>query len=500
MAETLLDNLWKGSSESFVLTDRDGFIFKANPSFYKLLKFEADGTGGKNLFDFFNDHFREEIKVYYEKIDLVREYTPCSTSKIQCTDGLEKDIEYTIIYTQTQDNQKLFLTIIHDISKQREYETAIAKAKEHIEETDRLKTSFLANMSHEIRTPMNGIIGFSGMLLDPELSHEKRVHYIEIITSSCYQLLQLINDIMDLSKIEAGEITIRNNEFYLNEIINKLCNSYVSTANSKGLTFTIKPGRLLQDSKIIADEMKLGQVIANLLSNAFKFTSEGGVEIGYSIKSKEIEFYVRDTGIGIDQLHYQSIFERFRQTDIGNTRKYGGTGIGLPISKSFIEHMGGRIWFESIVHSGSTFYFTIPYKPIVVNEKAAQVQAETFDWESKTILIAEDEEINFIYLAEVLLDTNIKIIRAFNGIHAIEQFKENHTINLILMDIKMPELNGYEATKIIKQINHQIPIIAHTAYAMASDRDEAITAGCDDYISKPANREQLLSIIQKYLF
>ena len=386
-----------------------------------------------------------------------------------------------------------------DISDRKKWEQELIKAKERAEESDRLKTSFLANMSHEIRTPMNGIIGFSGMLIDPELPEDKKRQFIDIIINSSNQLLELINNIIDLSKAEAGQLGIINKEIVLNDKLEELLINFMPTAHAKGLGFTVKCELERNDSKIIVDDVKLKQVLQNLLSNAIKFTFEGFVEFGYTIENGEIQFYVKDTGIGIDPELHRSVFERFRQVEESNTRRYGGTGLGLSISKSLVELMGGRIWVDSALKKGSIFYFALPFHPVSPKKISGMNDNLIYpDWSNETILIAEDEEVNFFYLSEVLAPTNVRVIRAASGREAIDAARKNDSLWLILMDIKMPDIDGFEATRIIKTEKPALPIIAQTAYAMTGDRENALSAGCDDYIPKPVKRETLITILQKY--
>jgi PAS domain S-box-containing protein len=497
--DNLLNILWNFSTDGFVLAHADGTILKANPSFCNIVVDGAQQLVGKKLFSFLNECDRNSVTAHLERVIYLQDIRPNLTLTIKCADGSEKKVAFNATPAGSENEQKVVLVIFKDITKQEEFEIEMIKAREHVEETDRLKTAFLANISHEIRTPMNGIIGFSGMLLDPGMSGDRLKHFVELIITSCNHLLDLINDIIDLSRIEAGQIEVQNKEFFLNDLLNDLYHFFLYTAQSKGIKLLLNPGLEMQQSKVLSDDMKLRQVLVNIISNALKFTSEGTVEFGYHIKNKEIEFYVSDTGIGIDKVHFKTIFERFSQADNSSTRQYGGTGLGLPISKSFVEILGGRIWLESAIGKGSTFYFSTPFHSITSKARFAEIEVLGLDWHDKTVLIAEDEEINFIYIYEALSETKINVIRAVNGLEVIEKVKQMPTIDLILMDVKMPEMNGYEATALVKQMNPTIPIIAQTAYALASDRENALAAGCDDYISKPVKKEKLLSTIYKYL-
>lgn len=497
--ENLLNILWDFSTDGFVLVSYSGIVLRVNPSFCAMVGVEAAKITGKDLFSFFLASSKEEAKDYFEKTVYLEDSRPSLVLSLECTNGPAKKVKFSMVKGGLDIFQGYVLAIFTDISRLQEYEMDLKKAQDRVEESDRLKSAFLVNMSHEIRTPMNGIIGFSGMLLDPGLSDDKIRHFVELIITSCNQLLDLINDIIDLSRIEAGQVEISNKEFYLNDMLTDLYQFFSHTAQNKGIDFSSNVGLKMAQSKIVSDDMKLRQILVNIIGNALKFTSEGSVVFGYKVKGKELEFFISDTGIGIDKGHYKTIFERFAQADNSSTRQYGGTGLGLPISKSFIEMLGGRIWFKSVLGSGTTFYFTIPFHSASGISTEARYISTELDWHTKTLLVAEDEEINFMYIAEALSDTRINIVRALNGLEVIDIVKNNPNIDLILMDIKMPEMNGYEATSIVKQMKPGLPVIAQTAYAMASDRENALAAGCDDYISKPVKREKLLSIIQDYL-
>ena len=381
-------------------------------------------------------------------------------------------------------------------------------AKEKAEESDRLKTAFLANMSHEIRTPLNAIMGFSG-LLSPKLDEEVTNNYVNIINNSGLQLLSIINDIIDIAKIEAGQINIEVSECQVNSFLKELLTSKKQKLiNEKTENKRIKLSIDNPDDNftIQTDPTRLKQVMTNLVNNALKFTEQGKIEFGYhlpgniendKVNENEILFFVKDTGIGIKKSQHEFIFERFRQVENSLTKRYGGTGLGLAISKSLIEKLGGRIWVESEEGKDSRFYFTVPYKEqkgrIKVSPKK-NLGSQLI--EGKTILIAEDEPSNFHILEILLGKTKSKLIWARNGQEAIDLFKKNkETIDIVLMDIQMPIKNGLVATKEIKQIKSDVPILAQTAYALSGDKERFLKAGCDDYISKPIEKDLLFEKI-----
>ncbi len=404
---------------------------------------------------------------------------------------------YSSVVRDDKGRIKYAVAMISDITMQKAIEKELIKAKDKAEESDRLKSAFLANMSHEIRTPMNGIIGFSDMLNQPDLSNTKRQYYIEIIQNSSQQLLNVVNDVLDISKIETGQMEIRINETRVNEVIDEAFVFFKAQAKINNLN--IYPNKTLPDdqSTVYTDKSKLKQILNNLINNALKFTTEGHIEFGYHLKNQNLEFYVEDTGIGIKPELHDKIFERFRQGETGLTKNFRGTGLGLAICKSFTGLLGGRIWLTSVLSKGTTFYFTIPYKPVYEIPVSSENQADNKQELTFTILVAEDEEINYLYIEEILENQEITLLHAKNGIEAIELFKEND-VDLVLMDIKMPVMDGYQATKIIKKLNPGVPVIAQTAYALSTDREKALQKGCDDYIPKPLKKSDLLQMVNKF--
>jgi PAS domain S-box-containing protein len=387
-----------------------------------------------------------------------------------------------------------------NITERKLNELELIKAKEKAEESDRLKSAFLANMSHEIRTPMNSILGFSELLMNDDLAVDKRAKYFEILNNNGKRLLNLINDIVDISKIDVQQFTLNYTYFNLNTLIDNLKSQFEISPLRKNISFIATKQLNDERSFIKADNTRLAQVFANLLENALKFTENGTIEIGYTTNDAEIQFFVKDSGIGINKKDQDLIFERFGQSDNHDNKAIEGTGLGLSISKGIIEAMGGKIWVESEPYKGATFYFTMPncFTNTVPQETKEPVIIDVETIKTPTILIAEDEESNFWYIEAALENQNFKLLHAENGKEAVNMF-QNNDVDLILMDFNMPIMNGVEATVEIRKTNQKIPIIALTAYAMAEDKDRAYAVGCNDFLAKPINRNLLLETIKVHL-
>ncbi|NOY51136.1 MAG: PAS domain S-box protein [Chlorobi bacterium] len=383
----------------------------------------------------------------------------------------------------------------------------LKNALEKAEEADKLKSLFLSNMSHEIRTPMNGIIGFSDLMIKPYSTDKDRITYAEIISKSGRMLLRLINDIVDISKIESKQVDLFLNDYNLNEIIYNLYDQH-NFKSKTGLAenVTLKYYTDLDDSYLIeTDELRLKQIITNLLGNAIKFTNKGVIEFGYKrINEKLLEFFVRDTGIGISNEDKKYIFERFGQASSTNKAIFGGTGLGLSISKGLVEMFGGNIWMESIYKKGSVFYFTLPLKTKLKmkayrNSESMEDIISMPNWEKHNFLVVDDNMPAQQLFKAMLKPTRSNLKFANNAKSAIQAIKDDDNIDMVLMDIRMPGISGLEATKIVKKLKPGIPVIAQTAYALAGDREKALEAGCDDYISKPINIDELLKVIDIHI-
>jgi PAS domain S-box-containing protein len=397
---------------------------------------------------------------------------------------------------------KIFAEMLVNVKLRKEMVGQIIIAKERAVESDRLKSAFLANMSHEIRTPMNGILGFSQILKEPGLSGDEQQEYIRLIEVSGARMLNIINDIIDISKIEAGLMELNVSESNINEQIEYIFTFFKPEVDAKGLKLSLSIPTTARATTLITDREKLYAILTNLVKNAVKFTENGEIEVGYVLQSNTIEFFIRDTGIGIPKEHHKAIFERFGQADVNNKMARQGAGLGLSISKAYVEKMGGKIWVESTQGKGSTFFFTLPcnikQEEIPGNKAKRPAEEATLKISHLNILVAEDDKLSEILLVKGLKKFTGEIQIARSGTEAVGIMRENPGIDLILMDIQMKGMDGYEATGQIRQFNREVIIIAQTAYGLSGDREKALEAGCNDYIAKPVNMAELHELIQKY--
>jgi len=522
-----------------LLLNIDGTINFCNEYLLQITGYSKVEVLGKNWFDLFIPGTdRENLKSLFSKGMQIKEFSKNHENIILTKTGEELHISWYNIILKSSVNEELGTASIGaNITERKIHEKMLEKKNAEIEaqneeykkinqelqkaigraeESDRLKSAFLANMSHEIRTPMNSILGFSDLLKEPQLTSDKQHQYLCVIENSGKRMLNIINDILTISKIESGIKEINYAAFNINEQIESIYASFKAEIEKKEIKFTYKNGLPNSEAMIKTDGEKIEAVLINLIKNAEKFTNHGEIEFGYYLKGNseptELEFYVKDTGGGIRKEQMELIFERFRQGSEALTRNYEGAGLGLSISKAFVEMLGGKIWVESelgnpLTNSQSkagitTFYFTIPYhsetnKNAIMSNETSKTGKSHPSKELK-ILIVEDDIVSENMLELMIEDYCKSPLIAKNGLEAVQLCKENPDIDFVLMDIKMPELNGYEATKLIRQFNKDIIIFAQTAYALPGDREKSIAAGCNDYISKPYSQAELTGLIDKY--
>ena len=422
-----------------------------------------------------------------------------------------------VLVVQSYENEKAYdladMRVLEFVSHQisislerKKAEEELKSALEKAQESDRLKSAFLTNMSHEIRTPMNGILGFTGLLKDPQLTGDEKEDYIQVIEKSGDRMLNTITDIIDISRIESGQVEVVNTEVSLNNILNEQYEIFNPDAQSKGLELNYKPTLSDKGAIIVTDIHKLVGILTNLIKNAIKFTKHGNISFGYSLNKEKdfegLEFFIKDTGIGIPSNRISAIFNRFEQADIEDTQVFEGSGLGLAISKSYVEMLGGEISVTSEEGIGSTFVFSIPYTKPTIKERDVESDINKIPEVSLnklSAIVAEDDEISRMLLEAILENEFHKIIYTKTGKETVDKFRENPETSIILMDLKMHDMSGYEATREIRKFNQDVVIIAQTAYGLSNDKEKAIEAGCDDYISKPFKKELLFEKIMLHL-
>jgi PAS domain S-box-containing protein len=483
-----------------ILDEKGTILFKSN-SHFSILGYSEGELIGVNAMEKIHPDDQPEV------LQLFREILPNPGKSIrfeyrfQHKNGTWKYMEGTARNLLQNPAVKGIVINSRDITEKMEFEQQLIEAKEKAEESERLKTAFLANMSHEIRTPMNGILGFIDILNEPGISEDDRENYFELVKKSGERLLTTINDIIEISKIEANQTYLNFTDENLGEILQEHLRFFRPEADKKGISLQLleNPTHRLN---IRTDKNKLDSILTNLIKNALKFTLKGTIEFGCHQQNNQLVFFVQDTGIGIARERIEAIFNRFEQAEIGISRGHEGTGLGLSISRAYAEMLGGRLWVESEKGKGSTFYFSVNYVP-ASGEKTQSSDENNGELEhlhnAGTILIAEDDAVSFSLLESYLSKENFKLIHAKNGQEAIQVVREKSDIDLILMDVRMPKLDGYTAIKEIKKINPEIPVIAQTAYALEGDREKALKAGCVDYIAKPLRKNELIQKIKEVI-
>ena len=495
------------SPNGVLIMDHRGIILDINDSFLNIVGYEKEDYLNNKVVEApgLDEEQRGKAIEYFGRIIAGEKLAPFEI-RYTHSSGKTRYVEVRTRLIKSTEEKSGIIAICSDITDRNRTISELHEAKDKAEESDRLKTAFLANMSHEIRTPMNAIVGFSELLRTTNIQGPEREEYFNIINNSCSILSNLIDDIIDLAKIEAGQTTIAEDLCRPHEIMRELQRYFEEEIRKLG-----KPIKLVMDASIDpdliikSDEFRLRQILSNIIGNAVKFTEKGIIAWGCTVeKERDIKFFVKDTGIGISSENIELVFDRFRQMDDSSIRKYGGTGLGLPVSKSLVDLMGGEIWVESQIGKGSEFYFKIPFKPakdepLEENEVLTRSDME-YSFKNKGVLVVEDNLSNFEFIRAVLSRTKVKLFWADTGVKAVEMFKKKRKyIDLVLMDIQIPEMDGYEATGLMKKMRADIPVIAQTAFAMSRDKEKSLDAGCDDYISKPIKPSDLLNMLAKYL-
>ncbi len=490
-------SIMENSADAIFITNQQAEYIYTNKQVTALLGYTSEEMKRKTIVDITPPDKHEEIFKIFIKI--LKEGKGFTEIELLKKDGnyISTDLNAVVLPDGT------VFGSCRDITERKQVESELIIAKEKAEESDRLKSAFLTNVSHEIRTPMNGILGFTELLKEPNLSIDDQQDFIRTIQISGARMLNTINSIVDMSKIDSGLTNVDIKETNLSKTIEFTYKFFKPEAEIKGLQLLFKNGLPAKETIIKTDNEKVYGILTNLVRNAIKFTYEGSIEFGYEKKGEYLEFYVQDTGIGIPQGQRQMIFDRFRQASDSYNRGYEGSGLGLSIAKSYVKMLGGKIWVESEEGSGSTFYFTIPYNK--VSEEKAGIIKDRFaqhkepQLENLKILIVEDDEISNSFLSQTLQKISKEVLHEKAGVEAIEACRNNPDLDLVLMDIRMPGMDGLEATRQIRQFNKDVIIIAQTAYAFAGDREKALEAGCNDYISKPIIKTLMYELIKKHI-
>jgi PAS domain S-box-containing protein len=493
----------ESSDDAISFYNTKGDLVFANPAFYSIIgikkkefdqmsenyllhpediSFIENRINGLNKNGFYNGEFRLKHKNGH--------YIPFSAHSV-----IIKDDKGEIMGS---------LNISRDITSLKMIQTDLLKAKEEAEGSYKLRSNFLANISHEVRTPLNSVVGFSNLLLADDITREAKAEYIEHINHNSEKLLQIIGDIIDLSRLESSQIEISYEEASINDIVAEVVEESRKQIkrNEKPIILTVRKELKDMSDLIFTDQIWLKRILNHLMDNAIKFTLEGAVELSYYKDGDNLFFKIKDTGIGINKNNLGHIFEEFRQEINGHQRPFEGLGIGLTLAKEVVERMGGKINVISEKGIGSEFSFNIPYRPAGTNKLKANVPAsktQFIDWTSRKCLLVDDNKEVLIYLNRILLDTGIEIITARSGREAIEIIKNNKLIDVVLLDMQMPEMNGIEATKEIREIRRNLPIIAQTAFVFEHDKDIIIEAGCDACLIKPIRKDHLLAVMSNFL-
>ncbi|MCE5346741.1 MAG: response regulator [Bacteroidales bacterium] len=505
-SDKLYEILVQSADDGISFYDRDWNLKYANSAFYSLFDIEEDTynnpTNGdlKDTGNLISRLKREQA--FYNKGIFETEL------KIRNIEGKYLDISIKSVMVRNDNGEVIgALTISRDITKVKQTHLDLIKANAEAEVSNRLKSSFLANISHEIRTPLNSVVGFSNLLLSNGISKENREEYVEHINHNSEKLLQIIGDIIDLSRLESSQIEITYEETSLCSIVNEVVDEarQAIKRNEKPIILIVKNQFEDSGDLIFTDRIWLKRVLTHLMDNAVKFTLDGSIEISFSREDENIVFSISDTGVGIKKENLGRIFEEFRQEIDGHHRPFEGLGIGLTLVKEVVDRMGGKIFVQSEKGIGSEFSFSIPYRPAGSSKnKFRSINIDdqplaNINWSSKKCLLVDDNKDVLIYLSRILVDTGVTIITARTGFEAIEIIKTTPDIDVILLDMQMPEMNGIETAKEIRKIRKSLPVIAQTAFIFEDDKDIILEAGCDACLIKPIRKDHLLTVMSSFI-
>ena len=504
-SDKFYEMLVQSANDGISFYDRDWNLRYTNSAFYSMIGYDRDSYNSLNP----QDLIHPEDKDYQQRREqaLVNNGFFETELRLRHKTGDYMSLSTRSVTVRSDTGEVLgALTISRDITRLKQVHEDLIKANIGAESSNRLKSNFLANISHEIRTPLNSVVGFSNLLLTNNLPNAVKEEYIEHINHNSEKLLQIIGDIIDLSRLESSQIEITYEEASLSAIVNEIIEEarQIIKRNEKSIILNVKNHFKDSGDLIFTDRIWLKRVLNHLMDNAVKFTLDGSVEFSYLLENQNIVFKIRDTGIGINKENLGHIFEEFRQEFDGHHRPFEGLGIGLTLAKEVIERMGGKIFVQSEKGVGSEFSFSIPYRPAGTTKVKGPLfnkeqVLKPIDWSSRKCLLVDDNKDVLIYLNRILADTGVAIVTARSGFEAIEIIKSTPDIDVVLLDMQMPEMNGIEATKEIRKIRKDLPIIAQTAFIFEDDKDIILEAGCDACLIKPIRREHLLTVMSSFV-
>ena len=498
-------SLFQSADDGISFYDRYWNLKFANDAFYSVIGYEKESYNATDPSFFIHpddkDYSQKRMKDLKEKGVSVGEL------RLRHRDGHYINLSTRSVIVRDEEGG-IFgaLTISRDITKLKQVNEELIKANLEAEMSNRLKTSFLANISHEIRTPLNSVVGFSNLLLGEDVTQEMKEEYIEHINHNSEKLLQIIGDIIDLSRLESSQIEITYEEASVNSIVYEVADEARKgiRRNEKPIILNVKDQFEEENDLIFTDKIWLKRVLTHLMDNAVKFTLDGTIELSYYRENGNLFFRVKDTGIGINKENLGRIFEEFRQEIDGHHRPFEGLGIGLTLAKEVVERMGGKINVQSEKGVGSEFSFSIPYRPAgstraKLKTLLGEQQSLPINWSSRKCLLVDDNKDVLLYLKRILHDTGLNMVTARSGPEAIEIIKSTPDLDIVVLDMQMPEMNGIEATREIRKISRDLPIIAQTAFIFEDDKDIILQAGCDACLIKPIRREQLLTVMSSFI-
>lgn len=505
-SEMFYKMLVQSADDGISFYDRDWNLKYANAAFYSMIGLDKEQYDMLNADDLIHP---EDIEYEKNRTEALQTKGVFETElRLKHKDGHYVNLSTRSVTVKNENNEIIgALTISRDITALKKVHEDLVKAKVEAEASNRLKSSFLANISHEIRTPLNSVVGFANLLLANDITNEIKEEYIEHINHNSEKLLQIIGDIIDLSRLESSQIEITYEEASVNSIVNEIVDDAKKIVKRNEKSIIISVMNMLEENGdlIFTDRVWLKRVLNHLMDNAVKFTLEGSVRLSYAKENDSLVFRIKDTGIGINKENLDHIFEEFRQEIDGHHRPFEGLGVGLTLAKEVIERMGGKIFVQSEKGVGSEFSFSIPYRPAggstrlkskITSNEPVNIQA---NWSNKICLLVDDNKDVLLYLNRVLSDTGIKTLTARSGTEALEIVKNTPIIDVVLLDMQMPEMNGIEATKEIRKIRKDIPIIAQTAFIFEDDKDIILEAGCDACLIKPIRKDHLLTVMSSFL-